>query len=741
MNRPPRTLLSALLAPLFLGCGGDQGPAVTPAQPTAISATATTAPSAAPPKALPYPETAKRPVTNEYHGVKVDDPYQWLEAPKDPEVERWIEAQNKVTRAYFDALPARRVLRDRVKAIFGAITATWSGPMQHGGKLFVFKWQPPQQQPVLVTQKSADDVASERVLVDPNVIDATGRTTIDWAEPSPDGKKVAVSLSVGGTENGTVHVYDTETGKETGDVVPYANSGTAGGSLSWASDSKGFHYTRHPHAGERKPEDMGFFQQVYFHKLGTKAADDTYALGKDFPRIAEIELKTSENGKFVLASVQNGDGGEFWHYLRDAKGTWARFADIPDKITEGDFGPDGKLYLISTKGAPRGKVLRVDPAKVDLAKAEVLVPESEVTIESVTPTKTKLYVVDLAGGPSQIRVFDLKGKQEENVPILPVSSTYKPAVLGGDDLIFSNTSFTEPGALYVYRAKEKKVTKTPLASKAPVSFDDAEVVRETCTSKDGTKVPINIVRKKGAKLDGSGAALLTGYGGYGVSQKPGMRPLARLLLDRGSAYAVANLRGGGEFGEAWHLAGNLTRKQNVFDDFYACAKHLVDSGHTRPERLAIMGGSNGGLLMGAALTQHPEMYRAVVSMVGIYDMLRVELSPNGAFNVTEFGSVKDPAQFKALLAYSPLHNVKDGVKYPSVLFTTGADDPRVEAWQSRKMVARLQAATSGGPVMLRASSGGHGGGTPFDEQIEQVSDVYSFLFRELGIEDQESSKQ
>jgi prolyl oligopeptidase len=480
---------------------------------------------------------------------------------------------------------------------------------------------------------------------------------------------------------------------------------------------------------------MGFFQQVYFHKLGAKEAEDRYEIGKDFVRIAENFLETSDDGKHVLLSVQNGDGGEYWQYLRDDRGRWTKVADLPDKVVQASFGQDNKLYLLSRKDAPRGKILRLDPARPELAKAEVLVPESDVTIKSYVATKGRLYVVDLAGGPSQVRVFDLKGKRLGDIPILPVSAVFgvEPLQRNGDDVLFLNTSYTEPPAWYTYAAKDGRIKKTALASTAPVSFADAEVARETCTSKDGTKVPINILRRKGMRLDGSSPALLGGYGGYGSSQQPGMRPLARLVLDRGGSFAIANIRGGGEFGEEWHRQGNLTRKQNVFDDFHACSKYLVDSGHTRPERLAIIGGSNGGLLMGAALTQHPEMVRAVISYVGIYDMLRVELTPNGAFNVTEFGTVKDPEQFKALYAYSPYHRVKDGVKYPAVFFLTGADDPRVDPWHSRKMTARLQAATAGGEVLLRATSGGHGGDTPLDEEIEQAADVYTFLFNELGV--------
>jgi prolyl oligopeptidase len=296
-------------------------------------------------------------------------------------------------------------------------------------------------------------------------------------------------------------------------------------------------------------------------------------------------------------------------------------------------------------------------------------------------------------------------------------------------------SYLEPPAWYRYRASEHRLVKTAMAKAPPADMSDVEVTREACTSKDGTKVPMSILRKKGTKLDGSNPALLTGYGGFGVSRKPRLRTWYRAWLEQGGVLAEANLRGGGELGAAWHDAGRLTKKQNVFDDFAACAKGLVDLGYTKPSRLAVTGRSNGGLLMGAAIVQHPELFRAVVSGVGIYDMLRVELHPNGAFNVTEYGTVKDEAQFHALFAYSPLHNVKDGTPYPAVLFMTGANDPRVDPYHSRKMTARLQAATSSEhPILLRASNDtGHGMGTPLAAEIDETSDMLAFLFHELGV--------
>ncbi len=724
-------MLSALAA-----CGGTEttveGPQLPPPPPSGGIKPAKEV-EAQPSK---YPVTEKKPVVNEYHGVKVTDDYQWLEKGDDPNVKAWVAEQNKRSRAFFDAVPFRAAIRERLKSIMSASNADYGGLIKRKDRFFAMQFEPKKQQPFLITFSSLDDIDKAKTLVDPNAMDPKSSTAIDWYVPSPDGKYIAVSLSEGGTENGTVHVWEADTGKKLSDTVTFAHSGTAGGSLTWTGDSKGFYYTRHPHPGERAKEDMGFFQQVYFHKLGTAEKDDVYSIGKDFVKIAEIELHTSKDGKWVVANVQNGDGGEYWHYVLDTKsGKWTRFADVPDKIVHVDLGEDGKMYLLSLKDAPRGKILRLDPKTADVAKAETLVPQSEAVIQGYAVGKSKLYVKDLLGGPSQVRVFDLKGKEQAKMPIPPVSSVRQLLISNEDDVLFRGGSYTEFGAWYSYSAKSGKVEKTKLAAKPPVSYDDIEVSRENCISKDGTKVPINILRRKGTKWDGQNPTLLTGYGGYGISLTPGAGPFNRVWFDQGGVFALVNLRGGGEFGEEWHLQGNLTKKQNVFDDFYACAKHLVDNKVTNPNKLAIEGGSNGGLLMGAVLTQHPEMFKAVVAAVGIFDMLRSENSTNGMFNTTEFGTVKNPDHFKALYAYSPLHNVKDGTAYPAVLFTTGANDPRVEAYQSRKMTARMQAATSGGIVLLRENDKtGHGMGTPLDERIDEEADSFAFLMKELGME-------
>lgn len=345
-------------------------------------------------------------------------------------------------------------------------------------------------------------------------------------------------------------------------------------------------------------------------------------------------------------------------------------------------------------------------------------------------------MIDIIGGPSRLRVFDDQGHSLAAPSLPPVSAIDDAVYIGGGDALFYSSTYLDPPAWYSVDAANGKPVRTAISGTSAVKFDDAEVVREFAVSKDGTRVPLTIIRRKGTKLDGTHPVLLNGYGGFGISLKPSFAgSQTRVWLDQGGISATANLRGGGEYGEEWHKEGELIHKQNVFDDFIACAQYLVEQKYTSPSHLAIIGGSNGGLLMGAAFTQRPDLFRAVVSFVGIYDMLRHELDPNGTFNITEYGTVKDPDQFKALYGYSPYHLVRDGTNYPAILFLTGENDHRVNPMQSRKMTARLQAANSSDhPILLRTTaSGGHGFGTALDEQIEERTDVCSFLFDQLGI--------
>jgi prolyl oligopeptidase len=683
----------------------------------------------------PLPQTPKKPHSDEYHGVTVEDPYQWLENDEDPEVKAWSDAQSQQTRAYLDKLPDRAAIEKQLTEWYAKTSPSYFSLVSRPGILLAMKFQPPKQQPFLVTLVSPDDLKSEKVVLDPNALDAKGTTAIDWFVPSLDGKHVAVSLSKNGSEDGMLHFYETATGKALPDTIAHVQYPTAGGSAAWNADGSGIYYTRFPRKGERPEADLNFYQQIYFHKLGTADTEDAYSIGKDFPRIAEIVLETSRDGKYVLATVANGDGGDFAHYLLGPDGKWKQITQFSDQIKAARLGRDKALYLLSRAGAPRGKILRLPLDTPELANAVEIVPVGEAVIGQIIPTADALYVGDVLGGPSQIRRFGLDGKGEAVIPVPKISAVQEMLALEDSSLLFRDVSYTEPAAWFRCGQGKTEPEKTALRSTPPVSFADIEVTREFATSKDGAKIPLNIVFRKGMKRDGQNPTLLYGYGGYGISMAPNFDFTRRLWFDRGGVYVVANIRGGGEFGEEWHKAGNLTKKQNVFDDFAAAAEYLIKEKYTRLEKLAIQGGSNGGLLMGAMITQHPDLMRAVVSSVGIYDMLRVELAPNGAFNVTEFGTVKNPEQFRALYAYSPYHRVVDGTKYPSILMMTGANDGRVAPYHSRKMTARLDEANkSDNPILLRtSSSAGHGIGTALSERIQQSADIYAFLFAQLGM--------
>jgi prolyl oligopeptidase len=681
------------------------------------------------------PPTEKLPVTDTYYGTQISENFRWLDDFHDTRVKAWVSAQNAFTRAYLDKLGSREAVTERLKQLYGDNAVSYR-ELAYSGKLFALKGEPPKNQPLLVTIGSTDDPASEKVVLDPNTLDAHGSIAIDFFVPSLDGKRVAVCLSRGGSEDGSVHVYETASGRQIGEVVPRVNFPTAGGSVAWNGPGTGFYYTRFPQGEERPAEDRSFYQQVYFHRLGTDPANDRYVIGREFPKIAEVKLSTSGDGSYVLASVANGDGGDFAHYLMDPRGIWKQITMFGDGVKAVQFGPGQKLYCRSLDKAPRGKILTMPLARPVLAQAATLIPESDAAIVDFTPTESRIYVTDINGGPMQVRIFDLKGKFENLLPLPPIASVRGVVGLEKDAVLYATESFLEPIAYYHHDPATNATARTRLAATSLVRYDDCEVVREFATSKDGTRIPLNILRKKGTVLNGANPVLLYGYGGYSVNESPWFTPRTRIWIDHGGVYAVANLRGGGEFGDAWHAAGKLTKKQNVFDDFIACARYLIEAKYTNAEHLAIEGASNGGLLMGAVLTQEPALFRAVVSRVGIYDMLRVELFPNGAFNVTEFGSVKDRAQFDALYAYSPIHHVRDGTAYPAVLMMTGDNDGRVDPANSRKMTARLQEATSSAnPVLLRTSStSGHGIGTGLSERILQDADIFTFLFDQLHID-------
>ena len=729
----------AIAVALFLVACGDS--------PSDDQAGAPAEPLAAEPDPGPKPPVSRiEVVSDQYHGVDVEDPYRWLENWEDQEVRDWSDGQNTYARSMLSALPERPAVHARITEILKSAEAVQYTTVRRAANdsLLALKQDPDKQQALLVIMGTDGDPAGETVLVDPNVLDPEGGTSIDWFVPSHDGALVAVSMSSGGSESGDVHLYTIPSGERTDVVIERVNGGTAGGHLAWFPDDSGFYYTRYPRPGERAEEDMHFFQQVWQHKLGTPATEDSHVIGEDFPRIVEIRLLVDRDSGRLLVWSQDGDSNRFAMHLRQPDGAWVQFSQFGDGAIQAAFGPDNALFVISRAGAPRGRLLRIDAQNPMLEAATEVIPEGEGALlhsfySPSSPTmlivEDRIYLVYQMGGPNELQVYSLAGEPQDAPEQMEIGRVTGLARAGGSDVYFSNESYLAMRRWSHFRAEDGSTTQLAISSESPVDHSDVEVVREFATSKDGTKIPVNILMPKGATRDGTRAILVSGYGGYGISITPSLSLSRHILFENGVLFAQANLRGGGEYGEAWHRQGNLTNKQNVFDDFAAVIRHLVERRYAAPDRVAIVGGSNGGLLMGATIAQNPDLVAAAVSHVGIYDMLRVELDPNGQFNIPEFGTVEDPEQFAALRAYSPYHNLREGVSYPPILLPTGANDPRVNPAHSRKFTARLQAVQGGtGEVLLRTSGEtGHGGGTPLNEVIELLSDQYAFVFHHLGV--------
>jgi prolyl oligopeptidase len=686
---------------------------------------------------VPAVATPRVPVTEVYHGIEVTEDYRWLEDAAAEETAAWTAAQAQRTRDHLDSLPFRSRIRARVAEVLAAGSTSYASLCAAGSTYFAAKHEASQQQPFLVALTDPDDTGTERVVVDPNRIDASGETAMDFFVPSPDGALVAVSLSEHGTEDGTLHVFDVATGATVGDPIPHVN--LMGGSVAWRGDGRAFWYTR--------PADPdGFHQQVWFRELDVPADRAELTGGFADDKLVEHVLSSSPDGHWVMDRAQRGDGGEWQIHLRSQDASdepakaWWQVADLADQCVLAVLGDD-VLYLLSRAGSPRGRVVRLALSQgATVADAEEVVAESDVSICDLAATTATLWVVDIDGGPCQVRAFGLDGTPLPPVEVPPVSSIGPGFALSSQlprlaphRVAWSGESFTEPATWWV-ADDGAAPRRTALRTTSPVDLSGFAVTRELATSKDGTRIPITVVAAPGTPRDGSAPALLTAYGGYGINLVPRFSPEDLVWLEQGGVHAVANIRGGGEYGEDWHRAGSLANKQNCFDDFIACADHLVTTLTTSRDRLAIIGGSNGGLLMGAVTTQRPDLARAVVAAVPVMDSLRSETTTNGMFNTTEYGTVTDRDLFAVLLAYSPYHNVVDGVPYPAVLLTAGEFDPRVDAWHAKKMTARLQAASaSEAPILLRMESGGHGFGQSRDHRVDLVTDYYAFLFDVLDL--------
>ncbi len=468
---------------------------------------------------MKYPETPRNPITDEYHGIPVEDPYRWLEDVKDPAVKQWTEAQNHLVRETMDAVPQRSMFYEKFKKIYGEASPEYHALQIRSGRIFAIKKQPPLQQPLLVLLTSMDDVSSERVLLDPNQLDPSGGTAIDFFVASLDGNKVAISISKGGSERGDLYIYDVETAQPLADVIRRVQVPTAGGSFAWTEHNDGVYYTRYPRPNERPDEDLDFYQQIYLHKIGQPESEDVYIIGKDFPKIAECVMDTTDDGRYLLLMVKNGDGGEVAHYVRDPQGDWTQVTHFEDEAKEARLGTN-HLYLLSRQDAPLGKILRVPLEHPTLEAAQIIVPEGSLTIQSFLTTPNYLYLLELDGGPSRLRLLDHQGKHIADVPIEPVSGIWELKCEAGDTILFLASSYLHPDYWARYDPAQNQVTRTALFMSSPADFSDCEVLREFATSRDGTRVPINILRRKGTKLDGTNPVWLYGYGGYGISLSP-----------------------------------------------------------------------------------------------------------------------------------------------------------------------------------------------------------------------------
>lgn len=689
---------------------------------------------------FPYPETRREAAADTYHGVVVSDPYHWLEDTRSPEVVRWLDQQNKITDMYLDSTPQWRVIAERLTVLTKERSKEYEEFRHVGGHSFVLYKGPDKYQVPVLASLQGLDLATLNVIVNPRCIgDATCQRgqTIDWYVPSPDGSKVAVSLSSDGSESGTLHVFDVTTRNEVDQPIERVQYPTGGGSLAWRRDGHGFWYTRYP-------EHSHFDMRVYYHPLGADPARDPLVLGREFPSVAEVRLDNGGGTAPLVASVANGDGGDFEHFVIPESGSPVRITRLEDQVGAVVGAPDETLLVVSYKDAPHGKLLVLDSGTSSLAEARTLVPagdrifrpQHESEPRPLVVTADRVYAQVVHGGLVDVAVFDRAGKFIRTLPG-PTLAALSPVVpVGGGKVVYGVATFLDPFRYMLFDEAADRAAETGLAQTSGFDFSDCLVARDFATASDGTRIPVTIIRRKDVKQDGTAPLLVWGYGGYGSIQSPvRLLPATRIWLDSGGVYALANVRGGGEYGPEWHRAGNLTRKQTVFDDFTAVVRHLVDTKWGAPDRVALRGGSNGGLLMGAMIVQHPELARAVLSEVGIYDTLREENFPNGAFNVTEFGSVKDSEQFRALYAYSPYHHVEKGKDYPAVFLTADANDNRVNPMQSLKMAAALQWATNGTkPILLHTTFGvGHGVNISVNAAIASKAAAYAFLFRELGM--------
>lgn len=692
---------------------------------------ATGADCAANGKAPSYPVAKKVGQTDDYHGTVVADPYRWLEDANSADTKAWVEAENKVTQAYLAQIPQREAIRQRLTQLWNY--ERYGVPFKEGGRYFFTRNDGLQNQAVLYTMKSLGE--SPRMLLDPNTLAADGTVALAETAVSPDGKLLAYSTAASGSDWNEILVRDIETGKDLTDHLKWVKFSTT----AWTHDGKGFFYSRYDEPKEAtKLADVNYFQKLYYHKIGTPQSADVLVYDRPDQKEWQLAAHTTDDGRYLLITASRDTAPKYKVFYKDLSKPDAKVLPlVGDFEAAYDFidNINDTFYFSTDKGAPRRRVVAIDLRKPQEANWQTLVAESPQTLQSGHMIGNQLVLEYLADARSVVRVTDLKGKPVREIALPGIGSVSGfDAKRKDKETFFAFTSFTKPTTIYRLdmTSGQSSVFRQP---KLLLNPDDYETRQQFFTSRDGTRVPMFIVSKKGLKLDGNNPTLLYGYGGFNISLTPGFSPAYLAWMEMGGVFVEANLRGGGEYGQAWHEAGTKLSKQNVFDDFIGAAEWLVDNKVTSPSKLAINGGSNGGLLVGAAMTQRPDLFGAAIPQVGVMDMLRFHKFTIGWSWTSDYGSSDNADEFKALVKYSPLHNLKPGTCYPATLITTADHDDRVVPAHSFKFAATAQAAQAGGnPVLIRIDTkAGHGAGKPTGKRIEEVADIWGFLSKSLGM--------
>ncbi|HEX8669832.1 MAG TPA: prolyl oligopeptidase family serine peptidase [Allosphingosinicella sp.] len=701
--------------------------------PRADLAAAPPAQEAAPARAaIAYPQTAREDVVEEQFGVRVADPYRWLEEDvrESARVRRWVDEENAVTQAYLTTLPARDLFRKRMTELFSYERQTV--PVKENGRYFYTRNTGLQNQNVLFVREGAD--GAPRMLIDPNTWSQDGATALAEWVPSEDGRHLLYSVQEGGTDWRIVRVLDVDTGKPLADEVKWVKFAN----LDWAKDGSGFYYSRFPEPQKGQEfQSLNEKQAVYFHRLGAPQAQDRLVYSQpDRPTLSNT-VEVSEDGKWLIVTSSEGTDERYDVTLIDL----ARPNAQPRRFVTGlendwrYIGNNGNtFYWVTNQGAPRLRIVSTDVTR-PVSEAKTVVAESESTLEDATLIGDKLVVSYLADAKSDVRTYDLAGKQVGGVNLPGIGSAGGFSGEAGDpEGFFAFTSFNYPTTIYRYDARTGQ-TATWFQPQVPFSPADFKVEQRFYRSKDGTRIPMFLVYRKDIDIRQPRPTLLYAYGGFNVSMTPAFSTSRLAWIEQGGVYAMPNIRGGGEYGKAWHDAGRLQKKQNVFDDFIAAGEYLIAEGITSKRQLAIQGGSNGGLLVGAVVNQRPDLFAAALPAVGVMDMLRFNRWTAGRYWVDDYGYPDREADFRTLYAYSPYHNIRSGADYPAVLATTADTDDRVVPGHSFKYMAALQAADTGDrPKLIRIETrAGHGSGKPTEKIIEEYADMWAFIAAHTGM--------